>query len=619
MRKKVILLYAVWILILSTVGSASASTNYIDTGINALPSAETSNYIVFVTASSGSVRIRCYSKSSHTLDRDISINVGGSVGTCVSRAVDDKIVIFVVHRDYDDWHRVTWIHYDPASNTYLQAFRGFAGDYESVLDFGVSCNIAAVSNTTFYAYLYEYTHDSYSWDYITYKYIVKAVVSDTSISISLISLSRKYSTVHLSYLQNENRLLLIGKIYGTSTIEYAYFDIATNSFTSITNHLISDDYSIQNIVNVRAFYTDEYLQVHVLSYKSESESWKFVYHKLIFNQTLSNFLNQYRATVTVTPSVFGWMTPYFTGQTLKVYYAELVSGNPVVWRNEYSIEHYDDVDRAVSITLQTSAEATNWYAFEYRNYAASVKRILWYDEYIYELYDGTCYIWWNIPPEGTYLVVSYEINPEVSNNILLKGTTYQFTITVTEFGYGKQGVAVRFYESEDGSFVLQESKLTDSNGQASFNVYYPEDSEKDYANLKFDVVYYGDVISTRYYNFYLVGAGETPSWPSQVVIPIPSLGELGAILHYLWTANVLGFIKQTYVYSFGSLDAFIAVLMLACTIPLYIRTKSLTLLCIVWICVGGIYQTLSPTLNIYAVFFMIMGVGGLIYRLFMSD
>ena len=91
------------------------------------------------------------------------------------------------------------------------------------------------------------------------------------------------------------------------------------------------------------------------------------------------------------------------------------------------------------------------------------------------------------------------------------------------------------------------------------------------------------------------------------------------ILQYLYNGDILGFIRAVFTYSFGSADAFFAVVALAVTVPIYIRTKSLTLISILWIVTGGVFQALSPVLNVFAVFFLVMGIGGLIYQLFMSD
>ena len=91
------------------------------------------------------------------------------------------------------------------------------------------------------------------------------------------------------------------------------------------------------------------------------------------------------------------------------------------------------------------------------------------------------------------------------------------------------------------------------------------------------------------------------------------------LLQYLYNGDVLGFIRAVFTYSFGSADAFFAVITLAITVPIYIRTRSLILLSILWILTGGVFQALSPSLNIFAVFFLVMGIGGLIYQLFMSD
>lgn len=91
------------------------------------------------------------------------------------------------------------------------------------------------------------------------------------------------------------------------------------------------------------------------------------------------------------------------------------------------------------------------------------------------------------------------------------------------------------------------------------------------------------------------------------------------LIQYLWNGDYLGFIRAIFVNSFGgNMDAFVAVVALCITLPLYIRTKSLMMLGILWILCGGILIAVSPVIGMFAVFFLIFGIGAVMYRLYMG-
>lgn len=80
--------------------------------------------------------------------------------------------------------------------------------------------------------------------------------------------------------------------------------------------------------------------------------------------------------------------------------------------------------------------------------------------------------------------------------------------------------------------------------------------------------------------------------------------------------NFLGAFQALIVAVFFSVETAVAVIVFLFMLPLYLRTKSVLLLAILWLLIGSIIIAATPLSSGLAVFFFIMGVGGLMYRLF---
>jgi len=94
--------------------------------------------------------------------------------------------------------------------------------------------------------------------------------------------------------------------------------------------------------------------------------------------------------------------------------------------------------------------------------------------------------------------------------------------------------------------------------------------------------------------------------------------DIQTLLQFLFEGDYLGFIQACYTSAFLSADIFYGVLILLFTVPLYIRTKSLLLLCILWIMLGGAITTAIPLASGMAFLLMMLGIGGVLYKLFLS-
>ena len=90
------------------------------------------------------------------------------------------------------------------------------------------------------------------------------------------------------------------------------------------------------------------------------------------------------------------------------------------------------------------------------------------------------------------------------------------------------------------------------------------------------------------------------------------------LLQYLYEGDFLGLLQAIYVSAFQSSDLFYGVLTLLLTSPIYLRTKSLLLLCIIWILIGGFLITTMPLLSGLALFLMVMGLGTMLFKVFIA-
>lgn len=89
------------------------------------------------------------------------------------------------------------------------------------------------------------------------------------------------------------------------------------------------------------------------------------------------------------------------------------------------------------------------------------------------------------------------------------------------------------------------------------------------------------------------------------------------LTQYLFQGDLVGFIIAVWTSSMGQM--FYGMLIAILTVPLYMRTQSLTYVSILWLLSWGILQTMLPLAvwNIGHVF-LILGTGGLLFKLITS-
>lgn len=94
------------------------------------------------------------------------------------------------------------------------------------------------------------------------------------------------------------------------------------------------------------------------------------------------------------------------------------------------------------------------------------------------------------------------------------------------------------------------------------------------------------------------------------------MSEVQNLLQYLYSGDYWGFIQAIYVTTFGSSDVFYAIVSMLFTIPIYVKTKSLILLSMMWILLGGFFLVAMPLVSDLAVLFLVLGIGSMLYELY---
>jgi hypothetical protein len=113
------------------------------------------------------------------------------------------------------------------------------------------------------------------------------------------------------------------------------------------------------------------------------------------------------------------------------------------------------------------------------------------------------------------------------------------------------------------------------------------------------------------------GATTIISWLyNNIVLPdYPSILNVKPFWMYLMSGNFLGFLGAIFLWSFLLQDILVGALCMLFLVPIYIRTKSLLLLCILWILIGSSIILVAPGLSALALIFLILGISGVFWRL----
>ena len=103
--------------------------------------------------------------------------------------------------------------------------------------------------------------------------------------------------------------------------------------------------------------------------------------------------------------------------------------------------------------------------------------------------------------------------------------------------------------------------------------------------------------------------GSADATPPAVLVPF---------LDFIWAGDYLGFIQAVYIRAFQSADLFWGILIFLFMVPLYIRTRSLLLMSILWILLGSLFLIAMPIVSGLALLLLSLGLAGMFFRLFMK-
>jgi len=90
-----------------------------------------------------------------------------------------------------------------------------------------------------------------------------------------------------------------------------------------------------------------------------------------------------------------------------------------------------------------------------------------------------------------------------------------------------------------------------------------------------------------------------------------------SLTQFIWEGDIFGFLQALYVMAFGNADLFYGVVAMILSLGFYIRLHNLAVLAIAWILLGSLVIVAMPILSAFAIFFLIMGIGSMLYMAFM--
>lgn len=226
---------------------------------------------------------------------------------------------------------------------------------------------------------------------------------------------------------------------------------------------------------------------------------------------------------------------------------------------------------------------------------------------------------------GSYTLYAFANNTAGS----LASATVAFTVAIPSAGYSPGLPTVSIGRPLNQTYTVSTIavSLTSTNADATwFNV--KNGSSWVYAynqtySAATSIAHYADGTYT-FYAFCANSGGATDS--ETVVFTVDSslagslpVVDVGSYWLFFYEGNYLGFFQAFFISSFGTIETAIGLIVFLFMVPIYLRTKSLLLLCILWILIGSFLIAAFPLASGIAVLFMALAIGGLLYRLFRGD
>jgi hypothetical protein len=113
------------------------------------------------------------------------------------------------------------------------------------------------------------------------------------------------------------------------------------------------------------------------------------------------------------------------------------------------------------------------------------------------------------------------------------------------------------------------------------------------------------------------GATTIISWLYNNIInpDYPEILNVRPFWQFLFQGNLLGWFTAMFLWSFILQDILVGALCMLFIIPIYIRTRSLFLIAILWILLGSFFIAAMPAVSGLAVIFLILGIGSILWKL----
>ena len=92
--------------------------------------------------------------------------------------------------------------------------------------------------------------------------------------------------------------------------------------------------------------------------------------------------------------------------------------------------------------------------------------------------------------------------------------------------------------------------------------------------------------------------------------------DLDSLWLFLYEGDFLGFLQAYLISVFLNFETAVALIIFLFLVPIYLRTKSLLLVSILWMMLGGFFVAAVPAAAGIGVLFIALGIGGLLWRLF---
>jgi hypothetical protein len=107
--------------------------------------------------------------------------------------------------------------------------------------------------------------------------------------------------------------------------------------------------------------------------------------------------------------------------------------------------------------------------------------------------------------------------------------------------------------------------------------------------------------------------------PMGSIIPgngtVPDTLNVAPFFQYLYAGNLVGFYSSIFLWAFIQQDILFASLTLLFLAPIYIRTRSLLLPCIIFVLIGGFYIGLMPAVSGFAILLETLAIAGVLWGL----